>query len=192
MTACQRQSDGTPSGALGRQHDPAEPPRQPTLAEARALAHPLRLRVLRLCLDRAMTNRELADALEARPGTVLHHVRVLLATGFLRPEAPRPGPRGTTEKPYRATGKSWWLEHSMDANHGAVRHAVLEAVAAEIEEAGPDAVIEGARMAARLRPEQLTAVLSHLRTLIDDYQAADSPDGDPYAMLVLFHRRASP
>ena len=40
--------------------DPAAAGRPPTLQEARALAHPLRIRILRLCLDRALTNSELA------------------------------------------------------------------------------------------------------------------------------------
>jgi hypothetical protein len=30
--------------------------------------------------------------------------------GFLRAEQARPGPRGSTEQPYRSTGKSWKLE----------------------------------------------------------------------------------
>lgn len=136
-----------------------------------------------------MTNLELATALDEAPGTVLHHVRTLVRTDFLRQEATRPGPRGTTEKPYRATGKSWWLEHAMDAGNGAVRHAVLEAVAVEIDEAGPDATVEGVRMAIRLKPEQLDSVLRHIRSLIEECDEADSPEGDPYAMLLLLHRR---
>ena len=191
MPARREQGRGTPPGPIGRQYQSAEAPRPPTLAEARALAHPLRVRILRLCLERPMTNRELAGALGSHPGTVLHHVRALLQTGFLRQESTRPGPRGTTEKPYRATGKSWWLERAMDAGQGAVRHAVLEAVAAEIDEAGPDAVIEGARIALRLRPEQLASVLAQVRSLIERCEAESSADGEPYAMLLLFHRRAS-
>jgi hypothetical protein len=42
--------------------DGPEPGRPPTLQEARALAHPVRLRILRLCLDEAQTNKELANA----------------------------------------------------------------------------------------------------------------------------------
>ncbi len=167
--------------------------RPPTLQEARALAHPLRLRILRLCLDRALTNNELAAALGERPATVLHHVRTLVATGFLAEEAWRRGPRGSTEKPYRATGKSWQLDHGMsgDAN----LKAVLEAVAAEVHEAGPDAVVEGARMAMRLRPDQLDELVGQIQRLIENYPGAgeylatEDPDGDPYALLVVLHRR---
>ena len=96
MGLCPGQANGR------RETGPAAIPPRPgeaTLQEARALAHPLRLRILRLCLDQALTNGELAASLGQHPATVLHHVRTLLATGFLAEEASRPGPRGTTEKP---------------------------------------------------------------------------------------------
>ncbi len=84
--------------------------RPATDAERRALASVLRLRILRLCLYESLTNKELADRLGRDPASVLHHVRTLLNHGFLRAEEPRPGPRGSTEVPYRSTGKSWLLD----------------------------------------------------------------------------------
>ena len=36
--------------------------RPATAAEAKALTHPLRMRILRLCLDRSLTNKQLAEA----------------------------------------------------------------------------------------------------------------------------------
>lgn len=175
----------------------AEPPRRrATLQEARALAHPLRIRILRLCLDQARTNAELAAALGERPATVLYHVRTLLATGFLVEQPWRPGPRGTVEKPYRATGKSWGLEGAM--NEPGALQAVFQAVAAEIEEAGEGAVLEGARLALRLRPDQLEDLMAQIRALIGQfplgphYLTADAADTDPYALLVVLHRRQRP
>ena len=73
---------------------------------ARALASPLRMRILRLCLHESRTNKELADELGINPGTLLHHVRTLLDTGFLSAEPPRRGPRGAREVPYLATRRS--------------------------------------------------------------------------------------
>jgi DNA-binding Lrp family transcriptional regulator len=178
---------GGPQSAPGR--------RKATLQEARALAHPLRIRILRLCLDDARTNAELAAALKERPATVLYHVRTLLATGFLVEEPWRPGPRGTVEKPYRATGRSWALEGGMS---GDSLHAVFQAVAAEIDEAGPESVLMGARMALRLRPEQLEELQAQIHSLIDqyphgpDYLTAEAEGTDPYALLVIVHRRELP
>src|SRR4051794_17169207 len=76
-------------------------------ADARALASTVRMRILRLCLDEALTNRELAERLGRNPATVLHHVRTLADRGFLVAEPARRGTRGAREVPYRATGKSW-------------------------------------------------------------------------------------
>lgn len=168
---------------------PAVDRRAATLEEARALSHPVRLRILRLCLDQELTNKELAARVGLHPGTVLHHVRTLVATGFLVEGPHRPGPRGTTEKPYRSTGKSWRLEIG-DAEHGtAVRRAVLDAVAAEVEEAGPEAIIEHSRMAMRLAPDRLARLHAEVEALIDEYALADDPGGEPVAMLVVLHRR---
>ncbi len=76
-------------------------------AMARALSSPLRLRVLRLCAFESRTNKELAELLGVNPGTMLHHVRTLVQTGFLAAEAERAGAGGAREVPYRATGLSW-------------------------------------------------------------------------------------
>jgi DNA-binding transcriptional ArsR family regulator len=166
--------------------------RPASLEEARALSHPLRLRILRLCLDEALTNKELAMSLAQRPATVLHHVRTLVATGFLAEEPSRPGPRGTTEKPYRATGKSWRLDVGDTGEAGAVRRAVFEAVAAEIDEGGDGAVIESTRMAMRLRPDKVEELHGLLLDLVEKYSRTDEPDGEPLAMLVVLHRRRPP
>jgi predicted ArsR family transcriptional regulator len=163
--------------------------RAATLEEARALSHPLRLRILRLCLDEPLTNKELASRLNLHPGTILHHVRTLVATGFLNEEEWRRGPRGTTEKPYRTTLKSWRLEIE-DARSGpALLHAILDAVGAEVDEAGPDAVVEQARMAMRLTPEQLDQLQARIQALIAEFGLVNEPDGDPVAMMLLLHRR---
>jgi DNA-binding transcriptional ArsR family regulator len=80
------------------------------LARGRALASPLRMRILRFCLHEGHSNREIAHEFDLNPGTSLHHVRALVDTGFLAAEQPRPGKRGATEIPYRATGASWRTE----------------------------------------------------------------------------------
>jgi predicted ArsR family transcriptional regulator len=172
--------------------EPSPPPvqrRAATLEEARALSHPLRLRILRLCLDESLTNKELASRLNVHPGTILHHVRTLVSTGFLHEEEWRRGPRGTTEKPYRTTLKSWRLEIEQAHARPAVTHAILDAVGAEIDEAGADAVVEWARMAMRLTPERLDELRARMRELIAQYGLLNEPDGDPMAMLIVLHRR---
>src|SRR5438128_441852 len=120
--------------------------RPATAEESRALANPLRLRILRLCIDRALTNKELAERLGKDPGTVLHHVRMLVDTGFLAAEPVRAGPRGALEKPYRATGKSWEVNVGDEGGEAMVL-APIDALRDEVLEAGSDAVATQYRIA---------------------------------------------
>src|SRR5262245_39035990 len=86
------------------------PRREATREEAKALAHPDRLRIIRLTFDEALTNKQLAERLGRNPGTTLYHLRMLVATGFMAAEEPRRGARNAAEVPYRSTGKSWTLD----------------------------------------------------------------------------------
>jgi len=152
----------------------------------RALAHPLRLRILRLTLNRPMTNRELAERLDRDPGTVLHHVRTLVRGGFLAAEPVRGGRRGALERPYRATGKSWQVRITPSADHLV---SVIDAVRDEILEAGPDATLSSMRLGVRLRPEDLAELRRRIRQLGDEFVDRDHPDGEPVGILALAHRR---
>jgi DNA-binding transcriptional ArsR family regulator len=160
--------------------------RPATRAEARALAHPLRLRILRLCLDEALTNRELAGRLEQQPATVLYHVRTLVRTGFLAPQAERRGRRGAREIPYLSTRKSWGLSIDRAAD---VNLAMIDALRAELVEAGSDGAVEIVRLAVRLRREQLEALARRVKELVAEADAADDPGGEPIGLFVAVHHR---
>jgi DNA-binding transcriptional ArsR family regulator len=167
-------------GSTGAERRPA------TRAEARALAHPLRLRILRLCLDEAMTNRELASRLGEQPATVLYHVRTLVRNGFLAAEAERRGRRGAREIPYRATRKSWTLELAP----GATTHtAPVDAFRAELADAGPDSVLESIRLGVRLAPDVLERLLRDLGEAAMAAHDADDPAGEAVSIYIGVHRR---
>ncbi|MDQ3707821.1 MAG: helix-turn-helix domain-containing protein, partial [Actinomycetota bacterium] len=136
--------------------------RPATPAEAKALAHPLRLRILRLCLDEALSNKALADRLDVDPATLLHHVRTLVSTGFLAAEPSRSGARGAREKPYRATGKSWTLDVGLDEAAGGSL-ASLDAFRAEFLESGEP--VTSTRFAARLSQDDLDELAERLAEL---------------------------
>lgn len=152
----------------------------------RALAHPLRLRILRLTLNQPMTNRELAARLQRDPGTVLHHVRTLVRGGFLAAEPVREGRRGALERPYRATGKSWQVRITPSADHLV---SVIDAAREEILEAGPDATLSSMRLGVRLRPDDLAELRRRIRQLGDEFVERDDPAGEPVGILALAHRR---
>src|SRR6478672_3630381 len=103
-----------------------EPKPEATLAETRALAHPLRLRIIRLLYDRSLTNRELARALGEHPATVLHHVRTLLRNGFIAVELVDRAPDDETAV---LLGRAQWAELS-------ARYGVPEAEPASINNPG--------------------------------------------------------
>ena len=166
--------------------------RPATAAEAKALAHPLRMRILRLCLDQALTNKQLAEWLGKDPGTVLHHVRTLVNTGFLVPGEVRHGDKGALEKPYRATGKSWTLSlEESPVEEATTTQAMLEAFLAELAEAGgPSAATSFNRLALTLNKASRDELLARVLAILDEFVTRPpDPDGEPYGLLFGMHRR---
>ena len=167
--------------------------RAATSEEAKALANPLRLRIIRLCLDQALTNKQLADHLGKDPGTILHHVRTLVATGFLAAGEVRQGETGAFEKPYRSTGKSWTLDVT-DSESGEwsplVSQAALEAFRAELEEVGPSAIEANTRLGLTLNDASLEELRERLEAVAEEFAARPpDPDGKPYGLYLAVHRR---
>jgi DNA-binding transcriptional ArsR family regulator len=154
-------------------------------AESKALASPLRLRILRLALHEPRTNKELADALDRDPASVLHHVRTLVDTGFLVEQEVRRGPRGSRERPYLASGKSFYVDTG-DAQVDA-RDLLLETFLQEIATLPPSA-IDGTRLGFRLNKADHDDVRRRLRALLDDIASMPSdPDGEPWSLYLAVH-----
>src|SRR3954465_15887485 len=126
--------------------------RKATDAGAGALAPAVRLRILRLCLHEALTNKEIAARLGRNPATVLHHVRTLVRTGFLAADGERRGTRGAREVPYRATGKSWVLDVVDEKQERAAGIALVEAFLDDARRVGFENV-DSTRMGLRLTPD---------------------------------------
>ncbi|GEA86164.1 winged helix-turn-helix domain-containing protein [Cellulomonas cellasea] len=151
-------------------------------ADARALASTLRLRILRLCLDEALTNRELADRLGRNPATTLHHVRTLVDRGYLAAEPVRRGARGSREVPYRATGRSW---HSRKPN--AFSRVLIDTFLEEVALADPDTV-GTTRLGVRLDAAGKAELDRRVQELFDELAARPSdPDGTPYSIFYAVH-----
>jgi predicted ArsR family transcriptional regulator len=160
--------------------------RPATEAEARALASAIRLRIIRLCLDRPMTNKEIAARLDANPATTLHHVRKLVATGFLEPQEERRGARGAREVPYLSTGKSWTLDvHDSGVSGGGA--AMMQAFLAEVRLLKPDQV-PFARLGLRMSKDELDELQERLSDLLDEFAARPlTPEGKPYSLFVALY-----
>jgi predicted ArsR family transcriptional regulator len=162
-----------------------------TIEELKALGHPVRWRILRLCLDRALTNKELSVELDLAPATTLRHVRALVKTNFLVAEPVRTGDHGALERPYRATARTWGMDIPPDDAGLAqqVDLALLGAHRAELVAAGRDSGRGATRGVLRLRPESVKSLNQRIRDLIAEY--TDEPDGEPLSYLWSLAARAS-
>src|SRR5579885_1008660 len=80
---------------------PGAPALQTGLAQMRALAHPLRLRIMEVLADAPRTTKQVAELLGQPPTRLYHHVAALERAGLLRLKEARQKP-GATEKWYEA------------------------------------------------------------------------------------------
>jgi DNA-binding transcriptional ArsR family regulator len=176
--------------------------RRATILQAKAASHPLRLRILRLCGQQPMTNKQLADRLQSQPGTTLYHVRLLVKAGLLEPAAIRTGTSGALEKPYHTTGQSWWLSAYGDSDEGEPYddrdderdRAPIEAFQAELREAGPGSVRTFARFMLHLSKEEVRELDRRLLAVLDEYIQTDHQRLDRPALggIVVLHQLADP
>jgi predicted ArsR family transcriptional regulator len=152
---------------------------------ARALASPLRMRILRLCLHESRTNKELAEELDVNPGTLLHHVRSLVSTGFLAAEEPRPGSRGAREIPYRATRRSW---RSGGEDLGPM---LVQTFLQEIEGLAPDELLI-TRLGVKLNAANREELSARFMALFEEYKDRPAdPDGEPISLMFAEHPERS-
>ncbi|TDP88886.1 ArsR/SmtB family transcription factor [Labedaea rhizosphaerae] len=156
--------------------------REATVADLKALAHPVRWRILRLCLDEALTNQQLATHLGLSPATTLRHVRALLKADFLAAEPVRSGAKGALERPYRATGRQWGLAVADLADPELAQRLDLAVLAAHRDEllaAGPDSGRDLTRGVLRLGPAAQAELSKRLKDLLAEFADRDEPDGEP-------------
>lgn len=161
-----------------------------TAREIKALGHPLRLRILRLCGLHELTNKQLSDRLGQDPGTMLYHVRQLLSAGFLEPAAVRTGESGALEKPYRSTGRSWNLATALDEPGPGGPLAPVEAFREELTEAGPEALASLSRFVLHLSEADAEDLITRIHALLNEYTQSDHERlGSPaYGGIFALHR----
>lgn len=158
-------------------------------AERKALASPLRLRLLRAALHEPRTNHELAGLLDLNPATCLHHVRALVDTGFLVEQEVRRGRRGARERPYLASGKSFYVDTGADPNTDVWQGQDLLLATFLQDVAGLDpALLDTARLGFRLSATDRAAVQERLHRLLQDVAAMPAdPDGEPWSLFLAMH-----
>jgi DNA-binding transcriptional ArsR family regulator len=108
----------------------------------KAMAHPLRLRILAALEHRTASPSELADELEAPLGNVSYHVRQLHGLGLLKlvKETPR---RGAVEHYYRLEARPHITDQAWNAAPPIVKEAVIGGVISKASEQVNEAVNAG-------------------------------------------------
>lgn len=166
----------------------SEEPNEATPADLKALGHPMRMRILRVCLHDSFTNKQIADRLDLDPATSLYHVRQLAENGFLEAEPARTGKRGAIEKPYRATGKSWLLSFPRGDERLSAVLAGFDAARDEIVAAGPDSMITNTRAGLKLSRSDIDELTERLQALVQDFaQRSPDPNGVGVGLIIMLH-----
>jgi DNA-binding transcriptional ArsR family regulator len=109
------------------------PTLRPAVAELRALAHPLRLRVLERFAEQPRTTKQVALLLGEPPTRLYHHVAALERAGLLRLTETRKN-RGTVEKWYEAVVRSFGDGPPSESGRPRKRSAARRALAAAVLE----------------------------------------------------------
>src|SRR5437762_3325517 len=84
---------------------PGAPHLAANVAELRALAHPLRLRIMELFAEGPKTTKHVADLLGQPPTRLYHHVAALERAGLVHLKETRKN-RGTVEKWYESVSRT--------------------------------------------------------------------------------------
>lgn len=97
----------------------------------KALAHPLRIRILAILEDRVASPSEIADELDAPLGNVSYHVRQLAELGLISLVRETPV-RGTLEHHYKAEPRPRFTDKAWNSAPDAIKHATVSATLSQI------------------------------------------------------------
>lgn len=100
---------------------------------AKALAHPLRVRILGLLDDRVASPNEIANEIGASLGVVSYHVRTLVQLGFLELVGKRQR-RGATEHYYRAISRPVVTSEAWEKMPSVVKKAMVGATLGHVSD----------------------------------------------------------
>ncbi|KRF22789.1 helix-turn-helix domain-containing protein [Phycicoccus sp. Soil802] len=152
--------------------------------QLKALAHPLRNRILFALGPDGSTVSQLAKTLSTNKGNVAHHLAVLEGAELVRRGARRQV-RGGTEQYFVRAARRLRTPGGSRAGHTA---ALLQAVAEEIVASPTDSLLTLRRI--RLTRAQAAALSQHLERLVEELPEAGSHEPDHGVLVSVF--RASP
>ena len=176
---------------------PGAPHLTSSVADLRALAHPLRLRIMELFAEGPKTTKRVAELLGEPPTRLYHHVAALERSGLLKLKETRKN-RGTVEKWYESISRTMGTEGAR-ATHGARKQGTTaadrRAVAMTVLEQSRQEVVnamsrrgEEPPMVARLVMSAPPAMMPQLRQRLygflkdvqTEFDCDDEPSGDDH------------
>jgi predicted ArsR family transcriptional regulator len=169
---------------------PGAPQLTANVAELRALAHPLRLRILELFAEAPRTTKQVSELLGQPPTRLYHHVAALERAGLLKLRETRKN-RGAVEKWYETPGRTFGTTAKRGGTRGpdsAARRAVAmtvldqtrrEVVSALARDAAEKPLL--ARMVLSADPRRMPAIRKRISEMIASLQREleCEPDGEP-------------
>ena len=148
--------------------------------QLKALAHPLRNRILFALGPDGATVSQLATTLSTNKGNVAHHLAVLEGAGLVR-RGPRRQVRGGTEQYFLRAARRVKTPRGGRAGHTA---ALLQAVAEEVDASPTEALLTLRRI--RLTPAQAAALAQHLERVVEELPEAGPREADHGVLVSVF------
>jgi len=154
--------------------------------QLRALADDVRNAIVAVLRERARSTQQLAGDLGIPKGTVGHHLKVLEKAGLVHVVRTRQV-RAITEKYYGRTARLFLFQTEDPADARALGSAMLRRAAAELD-VSPHTARFGFPKAL-LTQKDADRLERRLRRLTEDFLAADTAEGDPYALAVALYQQ---
>jgi len=154
--------------------------------QLRALADGVRTAVIALLRERAFSTKELSEKLGIPKGTVGHHLKVLERAGLIHVVRTRQV-RAVTEKFYGRTARLFLFKTEDPADARAIGTAMLRQAANELERAQEGSGFGHTK--ASLGKKDRMRLERRLKRLMEDFRAAETADGEPYALVTAMYRR---
>lgn len=154
--------------------------------QLRALADEVRSTVISLLRERAYSTQQLSEKLGIPKGTVGHHVKVLESAGLIHVVRTRQV-RAVTEKFYGRTARLFLYQTEDPADARAIGSTMLRTAASEIERS--EEGIGFGLTKASLTRKDISRIERRVKKLMEDFRAADSPEGEPFALATAVYRR---
>jgi DNA-binding transcriptional ArsR family regulator len=174
--------------------------------QIKALAHPLRQRILELMIEAPITTKQVADRIGEKPTKLYHHVDTLESAGLIKLVRTQKK-RGTVEKYYEAVARRFVMDRqsvevssaadgeqgeleaviagSLDETLDEIRRAMATGLIRADDESGESVFI---RSHLRMTPLQMTMLIERLQDWIRDCQGSHDPHAElEYGLTVAFY-----